>query len=151
MVGPPHWKSSLSEYLQGELCKESSLVLGLGGAEAQTDGRPGDEADADLVVELRHVELHLLPVEGMVLGVLAERGNTVQTAGHAEGLEYLHRAPLGRPPVHHLQWKMNIFSSHWENLLFPCLSDSWGPVKSLKMSQNYSFKTSGHFPSIFSS
>ena len=103
MFGPPHWNSSLSEYLEGEFCKESSLVLGLGGAESETDGRPGDQTDADLVIELSHVELHLLAVEGMVLGVLAQRSHTVQTASHAEGLEYFHRAPLGGAPVHHLE------------------------------------------------
>ena len=108
----------ISEYLQGQFSKESSLVLGLGGAEPEADGGPGDQADADLVVELGHVELHLLPVEGVVLGVLAERSNTVQTPRHAEGLEYLHGAPLGCPPVHHLQGQVQLlrFSGVWRQL-----------------------------------
>ncbi len=44
----------------------------------------------------------LLPVEGMVLGVLAEGSDAVEYASWGVRLEYLHWSPFGCSPVHHL-------------------------------------------------
>jgi hypothetical protein len=54
----------------------------------------------------------LLPVEGMVLGVLAEGGDAVEDASWGIRLEYLHWSPLGCSPVHHLS-KMPNYLGVW--------------------------------------
>lgn len=90
------------KYLEGGPGEEGhAAVLRLAADESDGDGRPRHHADADLVVQLGHVELRLVPAEHVVLGLLDDGRHAVELPAVGVGLHHLDRRPPGRAPVHH--------------------------------------------------
>lgn len=74
-------------------------VVVLSGQETRCQGRPDGGAVAELLVEGSVLDLEALAVEGVVLGLLDNRGDEVVSLGDLSGLGDLGSAPLGCSPV----------------------------------------------------
>jgi hypothetical protein len=89
-------------YLEGGSGEEGhAAVLHLAADQSDGDGRPRHHADADLVVQLGHVQLRLVAAEHVVLGLLDDGRHAVELPAVGVRLHHLDGRPPGRAPVHH--------------------------------------------------
>lgn len=89
-------------YFEGGSGEEGhAAVLHLAADQSDGDGRPRHHADADLVVQLGHVQLRLVAAEHVVLGLLDDGRDAVELPAVGVRLHNLDGRPPGRAPVHH--------------------------------------------------